>query len=133
VARAALPTPVRGVVGSTMRVAGVQVKVVSVTSGGQSSPPIDADDRFLLVSVRYQAGGGGTFTSPYDWAITDGGDRVYTPVVDGVKSPLAERGLAAHQARSGQIGFVVPRSARGLVLHFDAPVGDDGAQVALPS
>ncbi|HXM58626.1 MAG TPA: protein kinase, partial [Candidatus Dormibacteraeota bacterium] len=134
VARApAIPTPVHGTLGSTFRVSGLQLRVLAVESStAPASVPVEAAERFVLVSVQYRAGAAATVTSPYDWVVSDDSGHQYAPVVDGIGRPLPERRLGANQSANGQIGFVVPRSARGLVLNFDAQFGDGAAQVPLP-
>jgi hypothetical protein len=54
------------------------------------------------------------------------------PVLDGLPGdPLPAVGLGPGQSVRGTIGFLVPRSARGMVLRFDAQVGEDAAQLPL--
>ena len=69
--------------------------------------------------------------SPYDWVVLDAGGHRYGAVVDGLSGALPERVLGPGQSASGEVGFVVPMSARGLRLRFDAELGDESASVPL--
>ena len=129
-----LPPPVLGVLGEPVAVGGMRLTVLSVELDAQ--PPerlrLDPADRFVLVQLRYVAGAGGpAIASPYDWTLTDDSGAAYPAVLDGVDGALPEGRLAASGRAQGRLGFVVPRSTAGLVLHFDAEVGDDVALVPL--
>ena len=87
----------------------------------------------MAVRVQYRGAGGQNVVSPYDWVVSDAGGALYLPVVDGLGSPLPERELGPDQTAQGRVGFVVPRTARGLVLTFDSEVGDGSAQVPITS
>jgi serine/threonine-protein kinase len=131
---ASLPAPVAGTIGSPFRVAGLALTVVTVSS--QAPPPnvqATAADRLVVVLVRCQADGSGPgIVTPYDWSVIDASGAVYRPVVDGVGEPLAEKELRNGQTIEGRIGFVVPRAAQGLTLHFGAEVGDEAGLVPIP-
>jgi hypothetical protein len=134
VASRALPAPVRGAVGSPMRLAGLRLTVLGVDPGALPPPSarMDTGDRFVTVRLQYQADGGGpAIVSPYDWVVSDASGATYAPVTNGVDGALPDRELARNQGVRGQVGFVVPRTAQGLVLHFGAERGDESAQVAL--
>jgi len=129
-----LPPPVVGVLGEPVAAGGMRLTVLSVELDAQ--PPerlrLDPADRFVLVQLRSVAGASGpAIASPYDWTLTDDSGAAYPAVLDGVDGALPEGRLAPSGSAQGRLGFVVPRSAAGLVLHFDAEVGDDAAQVPL--
>ncbi|HSR21998.1 MAG TPA: DUF4352 domain-containing protein, partial [Candidatus Eisenbacteria bacterium] len=125
---------VRGDVGAPIPVAGLLLTVQVVDLGGV--PPaalrLPPSDRFVTVGVQCEGDGSGpAVVSPYDWVLTDASGAVYGPVVDGLSGSLQERQLAPTDIARGRIGFVVPRSAQGLVLNYDAEQGDASAQVPL--
>jgi serine/threonine-protein kinase len=129
-----LPNPIRGAVGTPMRVGGSRLTVIDFNA--QATPPpstvVRPDaEHFVLVDVRYQAGAGAVVASPYDWVLSDDQSHVYVATVDGLSGRLPERTLSANQSVRGSLGFVVPKSAKGLVLHYDAEIGDQAAQVPL--
>jgi serine/threonine-protein kinase len=128
------PAPVTGTIGSPFRVAGLALTVLTVSS--QAPPPnvqATAADRLVVVLVRCRADGSGPgIVTPYDWSVIDASGAVYRPVVDGVGQPLAEKELRSGQTIEGRIGFVVPRAAQGLTLHFGAELGDEAGLVPIP-
>jgi hypothetical protein len=65
--------------------------------------------------------------------MTDQSGAVYGAVATSLPNDLAERQLPPGGEARGVIGFEVPRSATGLVLHFDAEQGDDAAIVPVPA
>jgi MFS family permease len=129
-----LPDPVRGTVGQALRVAGLRLTVLSVTPDGQppASTILDRDQRLVVVRVLYRVvGTDPVITSPYDWTVTDESGQVYGAVEDGIPSALPEAPLSPAATVGGTLAFVVPRTARGLVLHFDAERGYESAEVPL--
>jgi len=121
--------------GVALPAAAYTVTVLSVDGGG--APPravrLAGGDRFVTVVVLCRAGGGGRVpVSPYDWTVTDATGQLYDAVVDGLDGSLPERTLGPGQSARGRVGFVVPRSAVGLQLHFNAEQGSGSAQVPLP-
>jgi serine/threonine-protein kinase len=132
-----LPAPVAGSVGNALRVAGLRLTVVSASAsvaGTRPNPPVDAGDRLYVVEVLYEnASGKPVVVSPFDWAMTDQSGTVYGAVAPGLPNDLAERQLPSGGEARGVIGFEVPRSATGLVLHFNAEQSDDAAIVPVPA
>jgi hypothetical protein len=133
-APAALAAPAPGALGSPVQVAGLRVTVLSVDTGAVPPPSLQLGDGDRFVTVRVQcraAGTGAAPVSPYDWVLSDAGGEVFGPVVEGLGGTLPERVVGPGQTARGQLGFVVPRTAAGLQLHFDAELGDASAQVPL--
>ena len=129
-----LAAPVAGDLGSPLQVGGLTLVVLSVDSGAAPPPSIAVGDgdRFVAVLVRYQsAASGATPVSPYDWVLLDAAGTAYGAVVDGLSVGLAQRVLGPGQSAFGEVGFVVPGSAVGLRLRFDAEFGDASASVPL--
>jgi Domain of unknown function (DUF4352) len=139
VARATPPAPARSAaapaaVGVPMEAAGLTVTLLSVDVDAVPPPAArpGAAGRFVAVAVLVRdTGSAPAPVSPYDWAVSDAGGGVYGAVVDGLDGPLAERTLPPGRSERGRIGFVVPRTAQGLRLHFDAELGNGAAQVPL--
>jgi hypothetical protein len=133
-AASGLAAPVAGDLGMPIRVGGLTLTVLSVDTGAALPPSLHAggDDRFVAVRVLCRsAGGAATPVSPYDLVVLDADGDEYGAVVDGLGGGLPERVLGPGQSASGEVGFVVPESARGLRLRFDAELGDASASVPL--
>jgi hypothetical protein len=133
-ASTSLAAPVPGALGSPVQLAGLRVTVLSVDTGAVPPPSLRLGDADRFVTVRVQcraAGSGAVPVSPYDWVLSDAGGGVFGPVVDGLGGTLPERLVGPGQTARGQLGFVVPRAADGLQLHFDAELGDASARVPL--
>ena len=133
-AASGLATPVAGDLGAPLRVGGLSVTVLSVDTGAAPPPSVHAGGGDRLVAVRVvcrSAGAGAMPVSPYDWVVLDAGGHEYGAVVEGLSDALPERVLGPGQSASGEVGFVVPVSARGLRLRFDAELGDASASVPL--
>jgi hypothetical protein len=128
-----LPAPARGAVGSPVQVAGLRLTVlgIDVAANPPSSLRVPAGSRFVAVRVRYQGGARPATMSPYDWVLTDASGGVHGAVVEGLGGALPERQLRSGEVVEGEIGFVLPRGAQGLVLAFDAELGDGSVQVPL--
>lgn len=130
---AAGPHTVHAQLGQPVPVAGLRLTVLSAVL--DAPPPgsvfVGRGDRLVVVEVRYEAAGTPAAASPYDWVVTDASGGIYGPVDGGLSSGLPQLRLGPSEHIRAVVGFVVPRSARGLVLHFDAPVGDDTAQMPL--
>jgi serine/threonine-protein kinase len=128
-----LPDPVSGAVGSAVQVAGLRLSVLSVDTSAPAtrSLPLPAGTRLVTIRVQYSGAQEVAPISPYDWVLTDRDGAMYTVVVDGLSGALPERSIGPDQTVRGQIGFIVPRTAPGLVLHFDAQFGDSSAQIPL--
>jgi hypothetical protein len=128
-----LPAPVGGSVGSQLRVAGLRLTVVSVTtsvSPTHPTPALRSGNRFYLVEVLYEnASGRPAFVSPFDWALTDQAGRVYEVVQPGLSNDLTDRQLPSGGEARGVIGFDVPSSATGLTVHYASEQGDEEAAV----
>jgi len=134
VTQTSLPAPVRGVMGTPMELAGSRVTVVAYDP--RAAPPagarVNATQRFVVVNVQYQAGsGGGVLATPYDWVLSDDQGTTYPATVEGLSCALPERTLRANETVRGRLAFVVPRTATGLVLQYDAQLGDQAARVPL--
>jgi Domain of unknown function (DUF4352) len=133
-APAGLAAPASGALGSPVQVAGLRLTVLSVDTGAVPPPPLRLDDTDRFVTVRVQcraAGSAAVPVSPYDWVVTDAGGGVFGPVVDGLGGGFPERVVGPGQTARGLLGFVVPRAAGRLQLHFDAELGDGSARVPL--
>jgi hypothetical protein len=130
-----LPAPVPGSLGSTVRVAGLRLTVVSAASGvvgARPSPAPRPGARFYVVEVLYEnASGRPAIVSPYDWTLTDQTGAVYGAVEPGLPNDLTDRLLPSGGEARGLIGFEVPPSAAGLTVHFEAELGDEGAVVPI--
>jgi len=128
-----LPAPVAGSVGSQLRVAGLRLTVVSVTtsvSPTHPTPALKSGDRFYLVEVLYEnASGRPAFVSPFDWALTDQAGQVYEVVQPGLSNDLTDRQLPSGGEARGVIGFDVPSSSTGLTVHYASEQGDEEAAV----
>ncbi|HXM55171.1 MAG TPA: MFS transporter [Candidatus Dormibacteraeota bacterium] len=132
--RGGLPAPVVGVLGEPVTVAGLRLTVLSVELDAQPPAGFQLDDgeRYVLVQVLYQPGDGGVgITSPYDWSLTDASGASYGAYQYGIGGALPEGRLGANQSARGLLAFIVPRTARGLVLQYDAEVGDGSARIPL--
>jgi MFS family permease len=119
-------------IGQPVTVGGLRVTVVDarLDAPAPAALRLDPGQRLVVVDVRYEAGAAAG-ASPYDWVVTDDSGAVSGAVVDGLDGTLPELSLAPTERVRGVVGFVVPRSARGLVLHFDAETGDGSFQVPL--
>jgi MFS family permease len=131
-AHAGLAAPVLGDLGEPMSVAGLRLTVVSAVLDAPAPPSVGLGpgDRLVVVQVRYEASGAAA-ASPYDWVVTDASGTAYGAVADGLDGALPEYRLGPSESVRGAVAFAVPRSAQGLVLHFDAQTGDDTAEVPL--
>jgi hypothetical protein len=129
-----LPPPVNGAVGRPMRLAGLQLTVVSVDSAVTPPPglTVPSGDRLVAVDVRYRdAGGGPVVVSPYDWTLSGPSGSVYGAVQD-TAGGLPQRQLAPGRSVDGLVWFEVPGTVRsGLVLNFNAELGYETATVRL--
>jgi serine/threonine protein kinase/MFS family permease len=125
------PNPARGELGLPVPVAGLRVTVLSAVLDAPVPIAVAAkpDDRLVAVQVRC-VGTAPAAVSPYDWVITDASGNVYGAVAE-LDGTLPELELQPSESIRGSVGFVVPRSAQGLVLHFDAEAGDDAVEVPL--
>jgi hypothetical protein len=133
-APAGLAAPASGALGSPVQLAGLRLTVLSVDTGAVPPPSLRLDDadRFVTVRVQCQAAGSAAVpVSPYDWVVSDAGGAVFGPVLDGLGGTFPERVVRPGQTARGLLGFVVPRAAAGLQLHFDAELGDGSARVPL--
>jgi len=129
---ARLPPPVHGVVGDPMTVGGVRLTVLAVEQGAPPPGLGAAGDGLVTVRLEYRrTGPGATVVSPYDWVLSDAAGAAYGAVQEGVPGALGEGVLAPNASARGTLAFVVPRGVRSLVLHFDAELGDESADVPL--
>jgi serine/threonine protein kinase len=129
-----LPPPVTGSVGAPVRVNGLQLTVENATAnvqGGHPTPPVPAADRFYVIDVLYEnTTGRPVFVSPFDWSLTDQNGQVYGATQPGLPNDLTDRQLPSGGESRGLIGFAVPASATGLIVHYAAETGD--AEAAVP-
>lgn len=118
--------------GHPAAVDGLRLTVVDVRldAPAPASVALGPGQRLVVVDVRYAATAAAA-ASPYDWVVTDASGTVYGAVVDGLDGALPEVPLAPTERVRGVVGFVVPRSAQGLVVRFDAETGDDAIQVPI--
>jgi MFS family permease len=134
VASASLPRPVQGTIGVPVRVADVQVTVVAAVLGAQplATEAPGPDERFVTVDVTCRAGSSRpALVSPYDWVLTDASGAAYGAAQDGLNGALAERSLPPGRSTQGRLGFLVPLTAGGLVLHYQSELGYESASVPL--
>jgi len=125
---AGMPPPVHAALGDQMTVGGVRLAVLGVERG--AAPPglsLGPGDEFVTVTVDYRPRTGATLVSPYDWVVTDASGAAYGAIPVGLREVELPRDAGVR----GSVGFVVPLSAPGLVLHYDAELGDGAAEVPL--
>jgi Protein kinase domain/Domain of unknown function (DUF4352) len=130
-----LPKPVQGTIGRPMTLAGLHLTVTSVDMGPPpAASPASAPAGARLVSVEVLYRNSGTrpaIVSPFDWALIDTSGATYAAAEPGTSRDLPQTELPPGQSVSGVIGFLVPDGPRGLVLQFDAEIGDESAVVPL--
>jgi MFS family permease len=131
-AHADMALPVRGELGDPMAVTGLRLTVLSAVldAPAPASAGLGPGDRLVVVQVRYEASEASA-ASPYDWVVTDASGTAYGAIADGLDGAIPEYVLGPSESMRGAVAFAVPRSAQGLVLHFDSPTGDETAEVAL--
>jgi hypothetical protein len=115
-----------------MAVTGLRLTVLSAVldAPAPASAGLGPGDRLVVVQVRYEASEASA-ASPYDWVVTDASGTAYGAIADGLDGAIPEYVLGPSESMRGAVAFAVPRSAQGLVLHFDSPTGDETAEVAL--
>jgi MFS family permease len=118
--------------GRPVTAGGLRLTVVDARLDAPAPPSmaLDPGERLVVVDVRYEAEAAAG-ASLYDWVVTDDSGAVYGAVAGGLDGALPELSLAPTERVRGVVAFVVPRSARGLVLHYDAETGDDSVPVPL--
>jgi hypothetical protein len=130
-ATSGLPKPVQGTVGRPATLGGLQLTVSAVDANAPASAAstqLPAGSRLVSVEVLYRnVGRQAAPVSPFDWALIDAAGTIYTAVQRGMPGDLAEAELDPGRTARGGLGFVVPQQAQGLVLQFDAEVGDAAA------
>jgi MFS family permease len=126
------PAPERADLGQPVSVAGLRVTVLDAVLDAPVPAGSGAGrgDRLVVVQVRCEGMRTPVAVTPYDWAVTDASGEVFG-AVDELDGALPQRRLGPAESVRGAIGFVVPRSAAGLVLHFDAETGDGSVAVPL--
>jgi hypothetical protein len=125
--RSGLPSPVPGTVGSDVVVAGVRLTVSPASAQGGT---LQARTGYHLVAVDVIYVNNGrppVIVSPYDWEVLDASGAVYGGEPPGLLNDLPQRQLPSGGEAHGLVAFAVANGATGLVLHYNAEVGDDGA------
>jgi hypothetical protein len=123
-----LPAPVPGAAGEPFAVGGTRLVVRAPAPDPAGAPSPSPGVRRIAVEVEYlNAGSGPVPVSPYDWVLTDDQGTPHQVA----NASLPERELPAGADLRGVLSFEVPEDASGLVLHFDAPIGDATASVPL--
>jgi MFS family permease len=132
--RGELALPVHGELGEPVAMRGLRLTVVSAVldapAPASASAGLGPGDRLVIVQVRYEASRAAA-ASPYDWVLTDASGAAYGATAGGLDGALPELPLGPSESMRGAVAFAVPRSAQGLVLHFDAEAGDETAEVPL--
>jgi hypothetical protein len=129
---AGLPRPVAGTVGRPAAVDSLRVTVVSASSDTPDDQQGGQGDRLVTVQVRCEnAGTDGAIVSPFDWVVTDSSGAVYTAAPGSGSTDLPQRALPPGARTAGVVRFRVPPSSHGLVLRFNAEVGDGSVAVPL--